>query len=71
MDNPQIAVLAEKVDALRAEVTGLRGDLKAVVDLVPRHDERIQDLEDRGKWAGGVFSAILVYLLTRVGIPHV
>lgn len=64
------AVLGLKVDNLTRTVEEMHKDVKDILALQARHDERIRQLEEKGKWAGGIFSALLVYILTKVGLPH-
>lgn len=68
MEDVQIAILAVKLDALADKVDSLRKELLPIVELATRHDERISDMEERGKWGGGILAACLVYVLTRVGL---
>lgn len=62
------AVLSMKVDNIKQAVDEVANDVKKLLEASARQDERIKDLEANGKWAGGIISALLIYVLTRVGI---
>lgn len=67
----QITHLLDAVARLQASLDDIGTKLNLALQQQARHDEQIKDLQDRGKWAGGIFSAVLIYIMTKIGLPHI